>query len=76
MKNIVGIKELRNNLDEYIEKVEKGSTFLVLKRSKPVFTISAPDKEEEMWEEVVDFTKFKRGGVNLEELLGRLEKIS
>lgn len=75
MKNIVGIKELRNNLDEYIAKVEKGSTFLVLKRSRPVFTISAPDKEE-IWEEVVDFTKFKRGGVNLENLLGRLEKIS
>jgi len=43
---------------------------MVFKKSKPLFKISPID--EEYWEEVIDFTKIKKGGVNLKELLKRL----
>lgn len=70
-KTIVGVKELRQNLDNYISQVQKGKIFTVIKRSKPVFKI-APVDDEEMWEEVVDFTKIKKGGARIEEILSRL----
>ena len=70
MKNIVGLKELRQNMSKYVEKVAKGESFIVFRQSKPIFKISAPD--EESWEEVVDFTKIKKGGVKIEDILSRL----
>lgn len=70
MKNIVALKTLRENMQEYAQKVQEGRSFIVFKRSKPLFKISPI--EEELWEEVVDFTKIKKGGVNIEELLQRL----
>jgi prevent-host-death family protein len=69
--SIVGLKELRENVETYIKKVEKGQSFTVVRRSKPVFKISSPD-EEEAWETVIDFTKVKKGGVPLGDILARL----
>ena len=69
--NIVGLKELRENIDVYINKVNKGKSFLVLRKSKPVFKISPAD-EMEAWETVIDFTKIKKGGVDIDEILSRL----
>ncbi|MEX1061868.1 MAG: type II toxin-antitoxin system prevent-host-death family antitoxin [Patescibacteria group bacterium] len=66
--NVIGLKELRENADTYISEVKKGKTFLVVKRSKPIFKITPPD-EEELWETVIDFTKIRKGGVPAEELL-------
>jgi len=57
-------------MQEYAQKVKKGHSFMVFKKSKPLFKISPID--EEYWEEVVDFTKIKKGGINLKELLKRL----
>ncbi len=71
-ENIVGVKELRQNLDEYIAQVNKGKTFTVFRRSKPVFKITPVVDEESAWETVVDFTKIKKGGVAVDELLSRL----
>lgn len=70
--NIVGLKELRNNIETYISKVNKGESFVVIRRSKPVLKISSPDNENELWEQVVDFTKVRRGGVPILDLLSRL----
>jgi len=70
MKNIVALKTLRENMQEYAQKVQGGRSFIVFKRSKPLFKISPI--EDDLWEEVIDFTKIKRGGVNIEELLQRL----
>ncbi|MFH1820513.1 MAG: type II toxin-antitoxin system prevent-host-death family antitoxin [Candidatus Nealsonbacteria bacterium] len=70
MENIVGLKELRQNLDKYVTLVKKGKSLIVVKRSKPVFRIEP--LESEKWEEIVDFTKVRKGGVNLKELLSRL----
>ncbi len=70
-EEIIGVKELRQNLDQYIAQIAKGKSFMVIRRSKPVFSIS-PINAEENWEEVVDFTKIKKGGVKIEEVLSRL----
>ncbi len=70
-KTIVGVKDLREHLEDYIEKINKGASFMVVRRSKPVFTISPVDSDEN-WEEVVDFTKIKKGGVKIDEILSRL----
>ena len=73
MKNsIIGLKELREKMDTYISQVERGKSFIVVRRSKPIFKISPPSEENELWEPVVDFTKIRKGGVSLKEILTRL----
>lgn len=70
-RTIVGVKELRQNLNNYISQIKKGKSFTIVRRSKPVFKISPVDSEE-MWEEVTDFTKIKKGGIKIEEILSRI----
>ena len=72
MKNLIGLKKLREHIDTYIAEVQKGKSFIVMRRSKPVFKLSPPDEEMEQWEQVIDFTAIKKGGVNLKDLLSRL----
>lgn len=68
--NIIGLKDLRQNVVKYARQVQKGSSYIVMKRSKPLFKICpVPD---ETWEEVIDFTKIKHGGIDIESLLKRL----
>ena len=74
--NIVGFKEFRENAQKYITQVERGKSFTVVRRSKPVFKISSPDEDESMWETVVDFTKIKKGGVSAEEVLASLKHLA
>jgi len=72
MKNtIIGLKELRKNAAKYISQVEAGKSFIVMRRSKPAYKISSPEDESELWEPVADFTKVKRGGVSLKDVLAR-----
>ena len=71
-KTIVGLKELRENIETYIEGVKKGRSFIVVRKSKPVFKISSLDEADELWEQVIDFTKIKKGGIKIGELLSRL----
>ncbi len=74
MENITNLKDLRMNMDKYAKKVAKGDSFIIFKRSKPLFKICPiiNDKEKWEWEEVVDFTKIKKGGVDIDEVLSRL----
>lgn len=69
---ILGLKELRENMQKYASRVERGESFVVVKKSKPLFKISSPDEDEGLWETVVDFTKIRKGGIPAEELLARL----
>jgi len=71
MENIIGLKALRQKMSQYAEKIQKGQSFIVVKRSKPLFKI-IPIEQDEIWEPVVDFTKIKRGGVNIDDILLRL----
>ena len=68
---IVGLKELRENIEKYISQVEKGGSFTIIRKSKPVFKIS-PVGDDDAWEPVVDFTKIKKGGIAIEDLLSRI----
>jgi len=70
MENIVALKDLRVNMEKYAAKVARGGSFIVLKKSRPIFKISPVG--EGGWEEVIDFTKIKKGGVNLKEILSRI----
>ena len=72
MEQIVGLKELREHIDRYSSAVQKGKSFVVVRKSKPLFKISPLSEESGQWEETVDFTKIKKGGVNIKELLSRL----
>ncbi|MCC6639196.1 hypothetical protein IT409_01410 [Candidatus Falkowbacteria bacterium] len=68
--NYVALKELRENMDKYAHQVQKGKSFVVMKRSKPLFEINPVN---EQWEEVVDFTKYKKNGILVDELIKRLK---
>lgn len=46
--NIIGIKELQNNLKKVQDKVSKGGYFIVVSRSRPVFRIFPPAKESSL----------------------------
>jgi len=69
---IVGLKELRENMEKYASLIKKGRSFIVVKRSKPLFKISSIDEDDGLWETVIDFTKLRKGGIPAEELLNRL----
>lgn len=73
-KRIIGVKELRNNLNNYISLVDQGKSFTVVKRSCPVFRI-IPIEEEDQWETVVDFTKINKEGVSAKEVLKSLSRL-
>jgi prevent-host-death family protein len=72
MTKIIGLKELRENTAVYEKKVKQGESFLVVKRSKPIFKLVPLSESDEQWEEVVDFTKIKKGGVKIKDILSRL----
>lgn len=65
----VGLKEFRQDVEKYAKKAMEDEV-VVFKRSRPLFRVAPLG--EEPWEEVIDFTKIKKGGVDLDELLARI----
>lgn len=76
MENLIGLKELRENVDEYIAEVKRGKSFIVVRRSRPVFKMSPPDDDSGLWETVVDFTEFYKNGIPAKQLLKKLRLIN
>lgn len=72
---IVGLKELRENMETYIKRVNKGESITVFRRSTPLFRISPVDSEEIGWETVVDFTKIDSTGIDAKQVLAALKKM-
>ena len=72
-ETIIGLKAFRENVDAFAKRVTKGSSFIVVKRSKPIFRVAPLHEEEEGWETAVDFTKIRKGGVPVEVLLNYLD---
>ena len=72
MEKEILLKELEDNVSLYAARVERGESFVVMKRSKPIFRISPIDSSDEEWEEVIDFTTIKKDGVKISEVLDRL----
>ena len=77
MEQIVGLKKLRQNMNDYVRKVKRGQSFTVVKQATPIFRVVPLDMagNESEWETVVDFTKIKKGGISTKELLKRLKKL-
>lgn len=74
---IIGLKELRLNTEKYITRLGKGESFIVVKRSKPVFRVVPMDEDDDsLWETVVDFTKINKRGVPIEDVLKSLKKLN
>ena len=63
-------------MQKYASMVEKGKSFIVVKKSKPLFKISSPDEDEGLWETVVDFTKINKTGVPAKEVLKALRQLN
>jgi prevent-host-death family protein len=77
-ENIIGLKELRENMGKIIERVQDGEEFTVLKRSKPAFRVSPLSEGEgdsDDWETVADFTEIDKNGVSGREILQKIQKI-
>ncbi len=72
----VGLKELRENMEKYISRVDKGESITVLRRNQPIFRLTPVDEEEMGWETVIDFTEINPRGVSGKEILKRLKKIN
>lgn len=73
--HILGLKELRENMQKYASLVEKGQSFIIVKKSKPLFKIISSESEEQ-WETVADFTKINKNGVPAKEILKALRKLN
>lgn len=74
-KTTVGLKELRENMETYIQRVNAGESLTVFRRSTPLFRLSPIDSEETDWETVIDFTKETGHGVSGRDLLASMKKM-
>jgi len=74
---IIGLKDLRENMESYISRVKRGASFVVARRSQPIFEISPVGEEEDesLWETVADFTAIDPEGVSAKEILRSLKKL-
>ncbi len=54
---IIGLKELSQNAGRIAERVQQGEEFIVVKRSKPVFNISAPSEDSASRQELEKWTQ-------------------
>lgn len=62
-RKIIAFKDFRLNAPKYIADLEKGQSFLVMKKSKPVFHMEPVDEWGETgWETMIDFRKFTKDG--------------
>ena len=71
MKNLIPLKEFRMDVAKFAGRVQKGETFVITKRSRPLFRLSPVD--ESGWETIIDFTKFRKNGISAVELLQMLK---
>jgi len=71
-ENTISLKELRDKFPKYIEAINSGRSFTVVKRSKPIFLIS-PISDDGQWTTIIDFTKLADDGVPANDILKALE---
>ena len=66
---------MRLNIQKYASLIEEGESFVVVRKSRPIFKIVPPESEDQ-WEAVVDFTKINKNGVAVKEILKELHKLN
>ena len=71
MDSIIGLKELRQNTEKYIGATQRGFSFTVVRRSRPIFKLVPVDKwgDEGNWETILDLTKGKDKEITAGQLL-------
>lgn len=74
-KNIIGLKELRENTETYIKRVNRGESIIVVRRSTPLFRLTPIDAEEIGWETIADFTTVEENGISARDILASLRKM-
>jgi antitoxin (DNA-binding transcriptional repressor) of toxin-antitoxin stability system len=67
----VSLKRLREEFPKYIAAIEKGESFTVIKRSKPIFQIG-PVVDSGNWQTIADFTIINEQGVPADDILAEL----
>lgn len=74
---IIGLRELREDTEKYIDAVKRGRSFTVVRRSKPIFRVVPADLwgDEGLWETVADFRGLDERGVPLGNLLEALRRL-
>ncbi|MDO8517670.1 MAG: hypothetical protein Q7S26_00040 [bacterium] len=74
---LVGLKEFRENLDKYAKAVGRGSSYTILRRSKPLFRIAPVDTGDDAGFEVLfDATRDNGGkGIRADALLLALKRL-
>ncbi len=70
--NTVSLKQLREQFPKYIDAIAQGQSFIVVKRSKPIFQIN-PVADEGRWQTIADFTEIDEHGVSADKVLAALE---
>ncbi len=81
MKNVsgklrtIGFKEFRIDAQKYISRVEKGESFTVFRKSRPIFKICPVDTED-VWETVADLSKIHPEGVSIKNVIKALKKVA
>ncbi len=79
----IGLREFRENTGKYVAALKKGKRFTVFRHSKPVFAI-VPHEEVEYdlneldgprWKTLIDFTKIKKGGIHIDDVIASLERV-
>lgn len=74
--SIVGLKELRENMEVYIKRVNKGESVTVFRKNVPLFRLAPIDEDHDgQWETIIDFTEVDKRGVPVEEVLASLKKM-
>ena len=74
--SIIGLRDLRENMDKYLAQISKGRSFIVVKRSRPMFKVAPLSEDDERWETVIDFTKMNKKGVDARKILKALRELN
>ena len=76
---IIGLKELREHTEKYVRAIEGGSSFTVMRRSKPIFRLIPIDE----WAEggatektVADFRSITSKGIPITEVINALKRLN
>lgn len=73
--HIVGLKELRENMEAYITRIKKGESITVFRRTAPIFKLVPVDVEESGWETVIDFTEIHPEGVSGKDIIAAIQRM-
>jgi len=72
MEQVIGLKEFRGSVRIVERNVNRGRSYIVLRKSKPLFRVAPLNEDGGAWETIADFTRIRRGGIPIRELLSRL----